>query len=186
MKAGVRRQLLEAGIDASVIPEDWLSYIVAATRKWMSTTRDGAQDAAELIGIQTIRGSNDKAYALVAPDETVEHVIKGDDVYFLQGLIVEGRVTPPQQLRIFEKGREQCRGCGTLVPCTQVIRDPYNDHLDTLCNYCRTFHDHPQVRDTGGFDVCGQCTVTSCANHPGRTHANHFCLEKPDSTERSY
>jgi hypothetical protein len=179
----VRRQLLEAGIPSETIPDDWLNYIVAATRKWIATSREGAADAADLLGMKTFRGNSDKVYALVAHDEVVEHITDGENVWFLQGLVVDGVVTDPSRLRISSKGREQCSSCGTLVSCVKTIRDPYSDRLETLCNKCITFSDHPQVRDQGGLDICRQCTVTTCANHPRRTHsAFPFGVEKSNHT----
>lgn len=168
MLVGVQRQLLEAGIPFESIPQDWLNYIVAATRKWMATTQEGSQDAADLLGLQTFRGETNKNYMIVDHEEVVENRVDGDNVWFVQGLIFDGAPADLARLRVSEKTREPCDGCGMIASCLKIIRDPDKDVLTSLCNFCCTYHESLQVKDLGGLDTCQRCTVTNCAHHPER------------------
>lgn len=164
----MRRQLLAAGIPDEQIPTDWLQYIVAATRQWTGTTRDGAADAAQLLGLRMERGATDKNYYAVDHEEVVEITASGDDVWLVQGAILQGEVIDPRNLRVSEKSREPCDGCGMIGSCLKTVRDPSTDQIQFLCNFCCTYHESPHIKDLGGMDNCESCSVLTCAHHPRR------------------
>jgi len=145
-----------------------LEAYVAAYQKWLTTTPAGAAHALALLQLQAFRGADDKTYYLVDERGCVEDQPRPEDVWMLQGLVVSGRFIPPVGLRVSEKDRSECSSCGILTSCLKNVRDPHDDRLKSLCNYCISHSESPRIRDEGNLSICESCTVTSCGHHPAR------------------
>lgn len=162
--AGVKSQLLNAGVPAETIPQEWLPAIIAATAKWVQTTEDGLAFASRLLHFELTRGEDDKSYKVVNDFTGKEYTANPQDVWFYCGYIVDKKPIPAAMLNISESVRSQCEDCGIVSHCLKQIRYPGTDKLMELCNFCVTYHEHPRVNDEAGD--CASCTVEGCQHHP--------------------
>jgi len=174
---GIKQQLSRAGIDNKDISEDWLRAISAAMTKWLLTTDDGIRYAARLFHLDIKQGDNDKEYTLVDNELRTAHTIKNTSVWFLSGVIVNGRPVPivdphrnghlpKYELEIEDSTKNKCDSCGIVSHCLKEILEPYSEQLQSLCNYCLTHHEHTKVKDVGGIGNCHKCSVVNCKNKP--------------------
>jgi len=168
MTLGVKRQLVEAGIDPDAIPMDWLEASVAATFKWMSETSEGGLHGANILELEWFRGDDGNQYKIHDHQQQAIRSVKSEDVYFLRGAVIEGRTVPFSQVSSSRKENESCDCCGINSHCTKDIRDPSLDRMERLCNNCMIKHEHPKVRDEGDQSRCENCTVLTCPNNPAR------------------
>jgi len=165
---GVQRQLVEAGIEPEQIPSDWLFAIVAATRKWIAETGDGAQDAAGLLGLEWFPGDPSNEYKVLSHFNAPDKVVKPENVLFFRGVMVGGGAIPFSTLRISKRGSESCDSCGIIQYCVKTTRDPALDRLTSLCNTCMVGHESFVVKDQGDPTLCARCAEESCSYHPSR------------------
>lgn len=166
MISGVKRQLVEAGIDPDSIPMDWLEAASAATFKWMAETADGGLFGANILELEWFRGEDEKQYRLHDHQQQVIKPVKSEDVYLLRGAIVNGKSVPFSQLSSVNKESENCDCCGIISHCTKIVKDPVTERLERLCNHCMARHEHPKIRDEGDDSLCRNCTMLSCSNNP--------------------
>lgn len=164
--AGVKSQLLSAGVPADAIPVEWLPGILAATAKWIQTTEDGLAYASRLLHFELRRGDDDKKYEIIDDHERRSYTVNSHDVWFYCGSIVDKRPIPQSMLYVSEKDRSQCEDCGIVSHCLKSVLDPYKDKLKELCNYCIIYNGHPRVTDQGDERKCRECTVRHCQHHP--------------------
>jgi hypothetical protein len=162
--AGVRQQLLTAGVPASGIPEEWLPAIIAATAKWMETTEDGLEYGARLFNFEFERGRDDCDYELtyyekcerrdfcMSPDhcmpegygppvrclrelQPIVKPLKSRDVYFFQGCIADRRSVGLTALGVYEKDKEQCGSEGCGITA-HCVRKVSGAYSKTIIYQC--------------------------------------------------
>lgn len=167
MVAGVKRQLVAAGIAPEYIPMEWLNAIVAAVNKW-HTTKEGANTLFNQLGFQLIRGKDDKEYEYCDAWGN-RYSIPPTQVMFVQGALVHGNPVNPGSIVVTSKVSAQCEGCGITGHCIEEIRNPSTDRIETLCNTCRAMHNNTRISSTASTNKCTSCTVVSCYHHPRRT-----------------
>jgi len=168
MLLGVQRQLVDAGIDPGMIPEDWLIAIVAGTRKWVAESRDGACDAINLLGFEAFSGDPTCDYKLFDTLGGPDKSIKSENVTFFRGVMANGKAIHPTTLIISKRESNECAECGIVSHCTQELRHPRTDRLHSYCNHCLLLHDDTWFRSYAGSDTCSCCTKTTCGHHPSR------------------
>lgn len=175
--AGIKRQLLRAGIPEEHLPIDWIPAIIAAMEKWITTTDDGLQYISDLLGFRIRPGESDKDYTLIDNINQNHQSLKTTQVAFFDGVLVRGRPVPimdptlrdfipPLELEISESTKNRCDGCGIVSHCLKEILEPYSERLESLCNYCVTHHEYLRVNDHGEDRVCQECSVSNCHHHP--------------------
>lgn len=169
---GIRRQIIESGIDPDHINNQWVEVAIAATAKWLSTTEEGARVFSSLMGFRTTKGMEDKEF-IYYPEENdtgpTELPIKPSDITFFQGITINGLPAKITQLEVKDKKEDNCEDCGIMSHCTQVILDPYTDQLMRLCNNCVVNNENSKVYDQGDRDGCRACTKLNCPNHTERS-----------------
>lgn len=193
--AGVRQQLLTAGVPAESLPEDWLPALLAATFKWMQTTEDGLEFGSRLFHFEFERGLDTRQYELTTFEKcqswdfcmNPEHCmpvgevrpvrclrelqpnvkeVKSSDVYFYRGCIVERRPVPLARLEFYEKPKGSCEGCTITSHCLKEVKGAYSGTITNLCNHCVSYSESAQIRSEGDPSVCDACTVLKCVHHP--------------------
>jgi len=164
--AGVKRQLLNAGIPAESIPHDWLVAIIAAQTKWQCSTADGMAFVVNSLGFQWTCGKDEYQYDFHDPNSMDIYKLKSNQVHFFAGAAVNGCPVHPQSIAISKRATAQCEGCGIVSHCTKTIRDPSKDRMETLCNVCICHHEYSKVQDLGERDLCRRCTASDCYHHP--------------------
>jgi len=166
--AGIKAQLVNAGCDPMLIPDDWVMASVAATAKWIQQTEAGLDFVSRLLHLSYEQGREDKVYEVVDDDNLTAELVKPEDIYMISGCVANRRPVPFHSVNVHEKETSQCDGCGTTAHCLQNVRDPFTDKVVELCNYCVTHHEHPRIHELGGRDMCERCPVRSCKHHPDR------------------
>jgi hypothetical protein len=167
--AGVRRQLVEAGIPSESINDDWVEAAAAAMAKWINCDPNGQAYAIKLLNFEVAHGDPSKEYVLLpvmagAPEKK----LKPGDVCFFRGIQVCGEPFPITQLRITDKEKECCDSCGISSHCCKTLLDIGRDRLTTLCQNCILAHENLRIRDQGNYGACQDCTNGRCPNHPKR------------------
>lgn len=165
----IKRQIIKAGISPEQIPDQWLEVMIAATAKWLSSTEDGLKAASTLFGFEAKYGNPENEYIYYAETGPREVPIKPENILFLQGVMVNGQITPLANIQIKEKTAESCEDCSIISHCTQLILNPGNGHLLRLCNNCIVNHEHPRVYDQGDRKGCEECPKKSCSHNPVNT-----------------
>lgn len=165
MMQGIRRQLIESGIDPNVIPNEWVEATVAAMSKWVSTTPGGSRAIAGLMGFESILGSNDHEYTYYPEEGPVEVPIAPENISFFRGVMVNS--TPVHFSMVDSKVRseEYCEDCGIMGHCTKTVLEPFSDKLMRLCNFCIAHHSDPKIYDQAYKNDCESCPKTRCSNH---------------------
>lgn len=164
--AGVKRQLINAGIAPESIPQDWLAAIIAAQTKWQATTVDGSAFVVNSLGFQWTTGRDEFQYDFHDPNSMDIYKLKSDQVHFFAGAAVNGHPVNPTSIVASKRTTLQCEGCGIVSHCVKTVRDPSRDRLETLCNTCICHHEFSKVQDLGERDLCQRCTSTDCYHHP--------------------
>jgi hypothetical protein len=168
---GVKRQMVNAGIDHTSIPVDWLVATIAAMNKW-SRTPDGLKYVINSMGFTWTRGRDDRLYEVYNPQNGEVYPVPSAHVVFFSGVAVRGHPIDQTLLQSFDKINQQCDSCGIRAHCIKEFRDPSKDRLESLCNYCLSMDDLKRVKFGGDPSICEECTVTTCAHHPRMT-SNH-------------
>jgi hypothetical protein len=150
--------------------------IIAAMTKWTATTKEGLEFVSKLLGFNIKQGESDKDYILIDNVNRKQEQLKNTRVTFFEGVLVDGHPIPvvspdnifisPIELEILETTKNKCDGCGIVSHCLKEILEPFSDKLEYLCNYCITYHEHPRVNESGGYNICKDCTVFKCQHHP--------------------
>lgn len=166
--AGVRTQLVNAGIDPYDIPNVWVEATVAATAKWIQQTEAGLDFVSRLLHLSYERGRDNKDYEIVDDDTLLVETVKPEDIFMISGCIANRRPVPFHSVNVCEKETSQCDSCGITSHCLQNVTDPFSGKLQELCNRCITYHEHPRIHELGGRGVCEMCSVKSCKHHPDR------------------
>jgi len=177
--AGIRQLLLRAGLPENDMPrEDDRAAMIAATIKWLVTTKDGQEYHRRLFCVHGRRGDDDKDYAVIDNINNQIHTVVNTDVWLFEGALVRGVMMPVSnpsiehgsqfELDINDKERKRCDGCGTSSHCIKTVTDPFDERMKDLCNYCITYHEHTKVNSDGGLKNCELCTVHGCKHHPER------------------
>lgn len=195
--AGVRQQLLSAGVKAETLPEGWIPAILAATFKWLQTTEDGLQFGARLFHFDFERGMDNREYEVTSyekcqgrdfcmnpdhcmPERTGEvrrclrelqpvvKQVKSSDIYFYRGCIAERRPVPIAAVTFEEKPKGVCEGCGITSHCLRRVSGAYSRTITDQCNHCVINSESWQVRSEGDPTGCETCTVLKCSHHPRR------------------
>lgn len=164
--AGVRRQLVDAGVDP--INEEWLLVVVSAMTKWQTTTADGMRFFVNSLGFCWKDGEDDKVYRYIDPQTQTVYDINPKDIHFFSGSAVRGVPIDVNSLEVYDRKAEQCEGCGICAHCLKEVRDPISDRLERLCNNCLWQSDNFRIKDQGDPMICEECTVTHCYHHPRR------------------
>lgn len=164
----VRRVLRQAGAEDTDIPQYWTPAIMAAMAKWMQTTDAGFLFASQLLMMNVESGRDEKSYHVYDPETGTEKSVESNRVWFFEGACVDSVSTPISSIRIAEKHREICDGCSTVSHCVKELLDPFTGTVKNMCNNCITYHEHPRVKDHGGYSICEKCTKTICTHHPAK------------------
>lgn len=162
----MRQQLLKAGIIPESIPNDWVVATIAAFRKWVHTTKDGAIEVTSLLQLESARGSDEMDYTVFDDVDGREYRVRAEDIVYLRGVVVNGQTIPLKNLCASRKTVEKCDDCGIAAHCIKEVLDPLKDRHKSLCNQCITYHDHPRVSEQGGYNICKNCTALTCSHHP--------------------
>ena len=162
--AGVRQQLLKAGVRAEDIPEEWIPSIIAATAKWMETTEDGLKFGARLFNFEFERGRDDYDYELTYYEKcerwafcmNQEHCmpegysypvrclrelqpkvkpLKSQDVYFFKGCIADHQTAVFSQVAGHPKDKEQCTSSGCGITA-HCVRKVSGAYSKTIIYQC--------------------------------------------------
>jgi hypothetical protein len=164
--AGVRRQLVSAGVDPDTIPEDWLFAIVAAMTKWSFRTPSGLEFSLQWLGAQTKKGLDDFDYEYSDSQTGNSYQINPDRVMYFAGASVNGYPVDPQSIYSSKKEENQCDSCGTRRHCVKDVRDPVKDRLESYCNACLSYHDNPRLSSGCSVHKCETCTDVGCYHNP--------------------
>lgn len=163
--AGVKRQLIEAGVHPDSVPQDWLIATIAAMTKWQCQTAEGAAHVVNSLGFQWSTGKDEFQYDYHHTDGSI-HRLKPNQIHFFAGAAINGKPVHPRCIVASKKQTAQCDGCGATTHCVKTVRDPSRDRLETLCNTCLTSHEISKVREHGRGDMCRRCTTVDCYHHP--------------------
>lgn len=163
---GVKRQLVNAGIDPNTIPMDWVVAAIAATHKWQQQTQEGLVHTVNLLGFKFKRGLDDHNYDYENPYSGEIVRVPAHRVYFFAGASMLGRPVSPDSIIISKRETDQCESCGVSAHCLKTIRDPRTDRQERLCNNCISLHDSLTVNQQGEQRICRDCTKTTCFHHP--------------------
>lgn len=164
--AGIKRQLVNAGIEPEAIPIDWLVAIVAGTTKWISQTPDGMSYVVNRLGFQWTQGKDDYVYEYNDYESGNSFVIKPKQIHFFAGAAINGKPVNPRLISSSKNKMEQCDGCGITSHCIKNVRDPAKDRLQSLCNACLYQSDSPRIKEMGNSIICNECTCLDCYHHP--------------------
>lgn len=145
--------------------------------KWLIKTEDGVKYTSRLFNFDLKQGENDKEYTLVDNESRRTYPLKNTSVWFFSGVLVDGVPTPivdphrnghlpKYELEIEDSAKNKCDSCGIVSHCLKEVMDPYSEKLQSLCNYCLTYHENPRVKDFGGIENCNKCSVIKCKNKP--------------------
>lgn len=197
--AGVRQQLLNAGVPPEIFPERWFPEIIAAMAKWMQTTEDGLKFGARLFHFDFQRGMDTHQYEVThyekcqgrdfcmnrghcMPNGVAQPVrclrelqpivkeVNSTDIYFFKGCISERQPIPLSAVAFYEKPKGQCEGCGITSHCLRPVSGAYSGTTTDQCNHCVSYSDSPRVRSEGDPSICDSCTDLRCTHHPRRGH----------------
>lgn len=164
--AGVKRQLVNAGVAPESIPHEWLSAIIAAQTKWQCTSMDGMAYVVNTLNFQWTTGKDEFQYDFHDPNSMDVYKLKSGQVHFFAGAAVNGHPVHPNCIVASRRPTSQCDSCGIVSHCTKTVRDPSRDRLETLCNVCICMHEITKVQEQGSKDLCRHCTFTTCHHHP--------------------
>jgi hypothetical protein len=164
----IRRQLLDhLHLDPLQVPSrEWLALMAAATFRSMATCQDSTVFATRFLGLVAQKGDVTKNYTVRTPDgRQVQY--NSEDVLLLRGVTVNGKPIVFTGLKISDKVKNSCDGCGGKTHCVVDIMDPdMREMIMSYCNHCTVHHTHPKVHDVGSHDLCKKCPSLSCAHHP--------------------
>lgn len=164
----VRRQLVDAGVEPDHIPQDWLAAIIAATRKWVASSPDGACDAINLLGFEWSQGDPSCLYEVLSLTTAPARQVKSEDVYFFRGIMADREPIMPVRLKISKKESKTCDSCGIISHCVQEIRHPRTERLSSYCSNCLSNHEDIWFRDYRDTNECSSCPKDTCSHNPKR------------------
>lgn len=193
--AGVRQQLLTAGVAAENLPEDLIPAVLAAASKWMQTTTDGLHFGARLFHFEVDRGQDNRQYEIThyekcqgrdfclnpehcMPERTgrpsrclrelqpVVKEVKSTDIYFFHGCIAERRPVSPVAVDSYEKEKNTCELCTITAHCVSQVTEAYSKIKTDQCNRCRSAS--YALTKAEAHPSCDGCSVVRCLHHPRR------------------
>jgi len=162
--SAIRNELVKAGVNAELIPNDWVGVTIAALSRWMQQKPEGLNYAAQLMGFQIQRGQSDKEYEVLDRNTGESYPIDSDKIFYYWGVVANKTPVFPEDVLAVDKAKEDCEFCQTKQHCVKETRDGYKVHK--ACGYC-TRHAFGNIQHQGSNE-CHECTVTQCPNHPSK------------------
>lgn len=162
----IKRQLINAGVESSSIPEDWLQAISAAFVKHICRTEEGHNYISGLLNFHWQQGSNTKEYLLLNERGDEIQEVKPKDISTFRGCLVEGVPTHPSRIRIKDLPGYKCDDCGTRAHCVTEVLNYRRDRIDSLCNTCLKYSDECKQRDAHVVGMCDDCDDFNCPHNP--------------------
>jgi len=165
MAQDIKRELVNAGIDANTIPMDWLEAVTAATFKWVSTRPSGLKEMSNLLGLRWIEGRTDTNYQIMDTRGIPTEDVDPKNIYFVEGCMANDRMHPKNLIRVNEKKKDQCQECGSFVHCIEEVFNHRKDTTDTYCNACLAQAEDLKARDRGDTQMCVACPDITCVHN---------------------
>ena len=163
---GVKRQLIDAGIDSRAIPQDWLAAICAAFVKQISTKKEGYSYISRLLNFHWQQGSNTKEFIILDDNGNEYAEADHDDVVLVSGCLVKGKPIHPSRVRIRRKPEYRCDDCGSRTFCVTEVFNYHKDRIESLCNMCLKFSEEPKHREQYNSSLCADCGDLNCVHNP--------------------
>ena len=164
--AGIKRQVVKAGVREEDIPLDWLSAISAAFAKHISTSEEGYNYISSLLNFNWQRGKINKQYTILNDIGQPIRDVSPNSIYIFTGVIAEGMRVPLSQVLVEDLPLFKCDGCGVRTHCVKEVVNWKRDNLESLCNLCLSYSEDSKQRDEATPGLCETCTDIMCTHNP--------------------